>query len=185
MASNLVAGDTNDTYDVFVTGPFGPPTTTAFDAFDAEKVEIGLGPSGTDDSFEVKGALTLGASSDGIDPPTEEVTVEVGSFSTMIGGGSFAGDEAGRFVYASPTLEVVLEPLGGGVFEYKLEGAGVGLTGTANPVTIGLAVGDDRGETEAEAEFSWQPPVRVAVPRAGLRRALPQGTDLSPAMHGH
>jgi hypothetical protein len=126
------------------------------------KVEITLGPLANDDEFEVKATLTLGTSSDGITPLTEAVTIQVGSFSATIPAGSF------KFKPARPNkpaffkfegtingvaLEAKITPLEANAFEFKAEGNGVNLTGTVNPVTVGLLFGDDQGSATVTAAF--------------------------------
>lgn len=138
-----------------------------FAAFDA-KVEITLGPLANDDSFEVKSTFTLGTGSDGIDPLTEDVSFQVGTFSTTIPAGSFkfhpanSGKGKGKGAPARWTFEGVIDgveleakitDLGGGSFEFKAEGESADLTGTVNPVTVTLTIGDDGGSTTVEAEF--------------------------------
>lgn len=39
------------------------------------------------------------------------------------------------------------------MFEFKAEGEGADLTGTVNPVTVSLTIGDDGGSATVEAEF--------------------------------
>ncbi len=123
-----------------------------FAAFTAE-VEINL----TAGAFEVEGTFTLGAGSDGIKPLTEAVKLQVGTFSTTIPAGSFTQDEEGRFefegVISGVSLEVKITPLGGDTFAFEAEGTGANLTGTVNPVTVGLTIGDDGGTTTVTAEF--------------------------------
>lgn len=43
--------------------------------------------------------------------------------------------------------------LGVGMFEFKAEGTGADLTGTVNPVTVTLIIGDDGGSATATAKF--------------------------------
>jgi hypothetical protein len=99
--------------------------------------------------FELKAAFTLGAASNGIDPLHEDVRLHVGTFSTTIPAGSFRSDEKGRFkfqgVIKGVKLEVVIRSLGGRRFELEAEGERADLTGTVNPVTVSLTIGDDRG----------------------------------------
>lgn len=126
-----------------------------FAAFGA-KVEID-----DDDEFEVNGTFTLGTGSDGIDIPTEIVSLQLsggsGAFSLNIPAGSFEQDKKGRFkfegVIDGVELEAVIRPLGGDAFEFKAEGEGADLTGIANPVTVNLTIGNDSGSTTVEAEF--------------------------------
>ena len=50
-------------------------------------------------------------------------------------------------------LEVVIRPLSGGSFEFKAEGHRADLTGTVNPVTVGLTIGNDGGSATVTAKF--------------------------------
>jgi hypothetical protein len=50
-------------------------------------------------------------------------------------------------------LEAVLRPLTlGNDYEFKVEGKGADLTGTANPVTVGLTIGNDSGNKTITAK---------------------------------
>ncbi len=127
-----------------------------FAAFTA-KVEIELGPLANDDAFKVKANFTLDAGSDGIDPLTEDVSFQIGTFSTIIPAGSFEVDKKGRFkfegVIGGVSIQAKITPLGATSFEFKVEGQGADLTGTVNPVTLGLTIGGDGGSTTVTAEF--------------------------------
>src|SRR3989449_1845312 len=105
--------------------------------------------------FEVKGTFTLGAGSDGIHPDTEVVTLEVGTFSATIPAGSFRRHGHGTFKFeglaGGARLEVKIQARGGKRFEFKAEGKGAQV-GTANPVTVRLAIGDDAGSTLARVK---------------------------------
>ena len=50
-------------------------------------------------------------------------------------------------------VEVVIQPLGGGSFEFKAEGESADLTGTMNPGDVQLTIGDDAGMTSVTAEL--------------------------------
>ena len=100
--------------------------------------------------------FTLGSNNNGIAPLTEAVTVQVGTFSTTIPAGSFTQNK-GRFTFEGVIngvrLEAVLRSLTlGNDYEFKVEGKDADLTGTANPVTVGLTIGDDSGSTTVTAE---------------------------------
>lgn len=153
--------------DVWVLADANGIFSVPFAAFDA-KVEIELGPLVNDDAFEVKAIFTLGAGSNGIDPLTEDVSFQVGTFSTTIPAGSFHFKPAkpgkhgkpgkpARFTFEGVingvAVEVKITPLGANSFEFKTEGQGADLTGTANPVTLGLTIGDDGGSVMVTAEF--------------------------------
>lgn len=98
-----------------------------------------------------------GAGSNGINPLTEDVKLQVGTFSTTIPAGSFRQDPRGRFKFegaiSGVSLEVQIVPLGGNDFQLKAEAEGANLSGTVNPVTVGLTIGDDSGSTAVTAEF--------------------------------
>ena len=105
----------------------------------------------------MKATFTLGTSSNGIDPLTEDVSLQVGTFSTTIPAGSFKKDKKGRFTFEgtinSVKLEVQITPLGGNAFEFKAEGEHTNLHGIANPVTVNLTIGNDGGITLVTAKF--------------------------------
>ena len=137
----------------------------SFAAF-APQVEITLGPLLTnDDEFKIKATFTLGSSSDGIAPLTEAVTIHVGSVSATIPAGSFTFQPAkkkqpAQYTFAGiidgVTLNAKITPLGGNLFEFKAAGIGVNLTGTVNPVTVGLLLGNDQGSAEVTAAIIIQ-----------------------------
>src|SRR6266849_2313018 len=128
-------------------------STVPFAAFTL-KAEISLGLPG---AFEVKGNFTLVAGSNGINPLTEDVKLQVGTFSTTIPASSFQQDPRGRFkfegVISGVSLEVQIASLGGNDFQFKAEAQGADLSGTVNPVTVELTIGDDGGSTTVTAEF--------------------------------
>jgi 6-phosphogluconolactonase len=107
-----------------------------------------------DRQFEVEATFTLGASSDGIKPLAEAVSLTVGTFSTTIPAGSFKLDE-GRFVFEGVingvALEAEIRPRGSNRFEFKVQGERANLSGTVNPVTIVLTIGNDSGTTSVTA----------------------------------
>jgi hypothetical protein len=105
--------------------------------------------------FELKEFFTLGTNSNGIDPVTENVTLQIGTFSVTIPAGSFEQDLNRRFefegVINDVSLEVQIVPLGNNIFTFKADGKGVDLTGLTNPVTVGLTIGIDSGSTAVRA----------------------------------
>jgi hypothetical protein len=109
-----------------------------------------------EDAFEMTAIFTLGPNNNGIAPLTEAVTVQVGTFATTIPADSFTLRK-GRFTFEGVIngvkLEAVLRPLIlGNDYEFKVEGKGADLTGTTNPVTVGLTIGDDSGSTTIRAK---------------------------------
>ena len=109
------------------------------------------------DEFEMTAIFTLGPNNNGIAPLTEAVTVQVGAFATTIPAGSFK-QKKGRFMFEGVIdgvrLEAVLRSLIlGNDYEFTVEGKGADLTGTENPVTVGLTIGDDSGSKTIKAKI--------------------------------
>jgi DNA-binding beta-propeller fold protein YncE len=107
--------------------------------------------------FDLMESFTLGASSNGINPVTENVTLRIGTFSVTIPPGSFKHIPERRFAFEGvingASLEVEIVHLGNKIFIFKAEGKGVDLTDLTNPVTVVLTIGDDTGSTAVRAEF--------------------------------
>jgi hypothetical protein len=111
--------------------------------------DITLAAPGT---FAVNGNFTLGAGSNGINPLSEGVVLQVGNFFRTIPAGSFISHPAqpnGRasFTFQSEidSLDVRITQLDGGTFQLEAEGEGASLTRTGNPATVSLTIGDDGG----------------------------------------
>ncbi len=101
-----------------------------------------------DDGFEHDDEFTLGASSNGIDPTAEDVTLEIGSFSVTIPAGSFTAYNE-TFEFEGVIEGVKLDVMIGLIVDstYRFVADGVDLSAETDPVTFVLTIGDDRGET--------------------------------------
>jgi 6-phosphogluconolactonase (cycloisomerase 2 family) len=138
----------------FATG-FGPRSVaiTPLVPFSSSFAKLEIAKQG----FDLKESFTLGANSNGINPITENVTLQIGTFSVTIPPGSFKQIPYGRFAFEGVIngvrLEVQILPLGNNIFTFKAEGKGVNLTGLTNPVTVVLTIGDDTGSTAVAAQF--------------------------------
>jgi hypothetical protein len=123
-----------------------------FAAFFAKlEVEGGYRPG-----FEQEAFFILGGTSNGINPVTENVTLQIGTFSVTIPAGSFQQDSRlFRFdgVINDLKLQVQIVSLTNNLFILKANGSGVDLTSLTNPVTVGLTIGIDSGSTEVIARF--------------------------------
>jgi hypothetical protein len=114
-----------------------------------------------DGEFEVQINFTLGAGNNGLDLATEPVALEVkggkAAFSVRIPAGSFKKDRSGQFAYQGTINRVnilaSIRPLRDGLFQLEIEGDRVNLKGVANPVTVGLTIGDDGGSTVVKAKI--------------------------------
>jgi hypothetical protein len=137
-------------------GAFAAAGNQPFVAFNA-KVEIDI----EDGEIEVMATFTLGAGSNGLDPPAETVTIQVtggsGACSITIPAGSFKTDRSGGFTFQG-TIDRVkivasIRPLRDGAFEFEVETERANLKGLANPVTVSLTIGDDGGSRAVRAKI--------------------------------
>ena len=108
-------------------------------------------------AFELKAQFMLGAASNGIAPVAEVVSFQIGTFSTAIPAGRFRQNAKGRFMFEGTINGVALQAnivsLGGNQFTFYAEGTGANLTGSVNPVPVGLTIGDDDGSVSITATF--------------------------------
>jgi hypothetical protein len=108
-------------------------------------------------SFRVGGFFTLGVGNNGIHPLTENVTLHVGTFTATIPAGSFR--ERGRHEFEfngwvnDADLRITIYEYRGKDFLFTAEGRGNILEGIKNPVSVGLAIGDDEGGSTVKADI--------------------------------
>jgi 6-phosphogluconolactonase len=121
------------------------------------KLEIEAGPW---PGFELKEFFALGTNSNGINPVTENVTLQLGPFSVTIPAGSFEQEPNERFEFMGTindlSLKVQIVALGNNLFIFNAKSRGVNLTGLTNPVAVVLTIGIDSGTTAVRAEFQKQ-----------------------------
>jgi len=136
-------------FDAFVSKfSFGMP----FSSFSG-KLELDLDAG----SFELNAGFTLGAGGS-INPPTQPVSLTIGTYSVTIPAGSFVRHIEGyafEGVINGVSLELLIK-FGSTPGSYRLlaEGrGGANLKGTTNPVTVTLSIGNDMGATQIHAEF--------------------------------
>jgi DNA-binding beta-propeller fold protein YncE len=83
--------------------------------------------------FDLTESFTLGTNSNGINPVTENVTLQIGTFSVTIPAGSFKLNPNRRFAFQGlingVSMQVQIIPLGNNIFTFNAQGAGVDLTG--------------------------------------------------------
>jgi YVTN family beta-propeller protein len=107
--------------------------------------------------FNASGQFTLGTGSSGINPLTQPVTLQVGTFLITIPPGSFQLDNQGNYVFHATLngvpLNATIQPLGGSQYAYGIKGDSAANLPTANPVDIRLAIGSDGGDTSVSATF--------------------------------
>jgi len=126
-------------------------------------------------SFRVGGFCGLGKTSDGIDPVSETVELQVGTFSATIPAGSFKEEGKHTFKFHGwindADLKITIDQVDrhdhmdrkdhdkgkdhdeGNDYLFTAEGKGHILSGVSNPVAVGLTIGDDEGSTTVKADI--------------------------------
>jgi DNA-binding beta-propeller fold protein YncE len=122
------------------------PTFSAFSA----RLEIST------TGFQLNGSFTLGAGRT-INPPTQSLTLQVGTYKVTLPPGSFQAGSHGTFTFQGTvggvSLQNRISPAGAGAYQIQVEASGVNLSGLTNPVTVSLAIGNNTGKTSVNAQF--------------------------------
>ena len=149
FATDAAGNAASGTFTVTVeAAPDPDPDTIAFASFKV-LAQIDSVRGANTDRFALEALFTLGAGNDGIDPLAEPVVVTLGGGSWTVPAGAFHRTRFGAFVFDGVVdgtrLSVSIHALGGGMFLLLAAGSGAELSGTTNPVTVSVAVGDDAG----------------------------------------
>ncbi|MFQ5932309.1 MAG: hypothetical protein ACE5MM_07865, partial [Nitrospiraceae bacterium] len=133
-----------------------PLAEVPFADFTIREGEIKFHPStGARDRFEVKGELTLGEESNGVDLSVEQVEVTVGTSSITIPTGSFV-PMGSRFEFEGTIdgakVKMKIKETHSDVFKFKVKAKGLSVTDISNPVEITLRIGDDAGRATGRLE---------------------------------
>jgi hypothetical protein len=134
-----------------------PPPGVPFLAFGAN-LAIAFGGAPNRDSFALQSSFTLSSTAPAINPLTQPVTLQVGTFATSIPPGFFKEiGGAVEFVFAGVINGVSLQALilQTGTLQYALQAkaTGASFTGTKNPVYVTLTIGGDSGATSVMAKI--------------------------------
>jgi YVTN family beta-propeller protein len=153
-ASNLVVGNPIPVGNNPIAVAIVPPSSCIpFLAFNA-KLEIDLEHKPNKDHFELLSSFTLGSASNGTNPVTEAITLQIGTFTTTIPAGSFK-EIGGIFVFhgviGGARLEALIAPTGSSRYALVAAAQDANLTGTVNPVPVTLTIGDDCGTASVTA----------------------------------
>ena len=120
-----------------------------FAAFSA-KMDINVASS----SFDTTGTFTLG-SGGSINPQTQAVTVQVGTYTTTIPAGSFTQNKQGfayQGVINGVALQMTINLQSGSTYAVKLQAAGV-VPATTNPVPVSFTIGNNTGSISVNAQI--------------------------------
>ena len=103
-----------------------------------------------------------------INPVTQAVTLQIGTFAVTIPAGSFTKNHLGDFVFSGVingvTLKVAITPTGTLRYTFQAEAQLATLTGTKNTVYVTLIIGGDSGATSVTADiFGTAPSVTAEI----------------------
>ena len=105
------------------------------------------------DIVSLSGFFTLGANSNGIDPVTENVTLQIGTFSVTIPAGSFKLNPDQSYGFKGGingvSIEIQVSKTGQRLFIFDAVFTGLDLTGITNPETVVLTFGINSGSAAA------------------------------------
>jgi hypothetical protein len=128
---------------------FVQPTTVPFSAFTAQLTVYPNQPG-----FSIDSNFTLGNTINGINPPAEPVTLQIGSFTITIPTGSFVKAGPGYFTFVgvinNVSLNVLIRLTSGNNYIFGVIAKNVSLT-IQNPVSVTLTIGDDSRTTSVNA----------------------------------
>jgi YVTN family beta-propeller protein len=149
-----------------------PPDFVPFDPFQVRKLHIDKRPrKGT---FDFQGRFGVGADSDGIEPLTEDVTIELDAFSLTIPAGSFRERGHGNYRFTGLIDGVRVDarlqaPRGGGgdddddededggwrhrLWSFAFKGKYANLSALDNPIDAALHIGNDGGVATVRAKI--------------------------------
>ena len=101
--------------------------------------------SNSEKSFSYEGTFTPAASSNGVNPRTEEVSLKIGSYTFLISAGLFKGASDDGYAFSGTVggvkLTIELKRLKGG--KWKVEANGKPVSGLRNSAPVSLRIGDD------------------------------------------
>ncbi len=152
-----------------------PPPGVPFLAFNAV-LNIHFGSAPNTDAFTFGSSFTLSSTAPAINPVTQAVTLQAGTFAVTIPPGSFNENTKGVFFFEgvinSVTLKAVIKSTGTLRYAFQAEAQGASFTGTQNTVYVTLAIGggsfsnSNSGATSVTAAISGAaPPVKAAMSR--------------------
>ena len=154
-ATNMVVATVPVGSSPLAVGIIPPPPGVPFLAFNA-RLQIDLDRKPKEDSFELKSHFTLSSTAPAINPVSDPVTLQIGTFATTIPPGSFK-KIGGSFIFVGVIegvgLKAQIRPTATIRYAFEVEAKGASLAGTKNPVYVTLAIGGDSGATSVAAHI--------------------------------
>jgi hypothetical protein len=121
------------------------------------KLDIAFGTAPNQDAFTLATSFTLSSTAPVINPLTDAVTLQAGTFSITIPAGSFNENGKGIFsfegVINGVTLRALIKFTGTLRYDFQAESVSASFTGTQNTVYVTLTIGGDSGATSVTAQI--------------------------------
>jgi hypothetical protein len=142
--------------------PPGSSGCVPFLAFNPQ-LAIRFGHLPNTDAFTLQSSFTLSGTAPGINPVIQPVTLQTGTFTATIPPGSFKVGESDliggkRFLFVGvidgAALNVLIALTGTQRYTFQAVARGASLTGTTNPVPVGVTIGGDCGTASVTATMS-------------------------------
>ncbi len=147
-------------------GIVSPPPGVPFLVFCGPVINIALGSAPNTDAFTLGSSITLSSTAPAINPLTDTVTLNIGTFAITIPPGSYKKNHLGYIftgVINGVTLQSLIKPTGTLRYEFQAKAQGASFTGTTNPAYVTLTVGGGSGATSVTAKiFGTSPAVTAA-----------------------
>jgi YVTN family beta-propeller protein len=154
-ATNTVVArvESGSIFGVSAIGIVPPPPGVPFLSFSA-RAAIHLVSASNQDAFQFHSQFTLSSTrSNGINPPTEALTIQAGTFTATIPPGSFTKQKDGSFTFAGAingvTMQATIKQIGTLRYSFSATAQGANLAGSVNQVS--LIVGGNSGTTSVNA----------------------------------
>jgi hypothetical protein len=140
-------------------GAFELVQSTAFSSFN---VKLDIDGGADVQTIHLHSTFSLASGSSGINPLTEDVKLQVGTYQVTIPAGSFhqlgRGAKKACDVFegriGGTVLSLRFVPLGGNNYRFRAFAAPVNLETLSNPVKVSLAIGSNQGTATVTADFS-------------------------------
>ena len=155
-------------------GIIPPPPGVPFLAFNAV-LNIHFGTAPNTDAFTLGTGFTLSSTAPVINPLTQPITLQIGTFAVTIPAGSFHETGKGIFsfegVINGVTMKAVIKSTGTLRYNFQVGAQLASLTGTQNAVYVTLAIGggsfsnSNSGATSVTAAISGAAAVKAAMSR--------------------
>ncbi len=147
---SVIATTTETVVATVVVGanPYGvvivTPPCVLVNTFNAKRT-IPFGGVPNQGAFALDASFTLSSTAPAINPLTQVVKLQAGTFTTTIPAGSFKKQEDGSFAFAGviggARLKALIKPTGTLRYAFHAEARDTNLTGTTNPGPVTLAIG--------------------------------------------